>query len=165
MGIFPPGRSGFDRSFITLKFLRHLALKLLLVSGLVFPTLYLMFSTDYFAILVNTLTPSIALVPNLTTLVATFALIIWSLFRHQIPRSRVWTLFSWTPALWLFIFPSLFILALSFYRGSELFTLAEHFYLSWIAIGTLMIPYILFGFLVSGILQFDKNILSHTVPS
>lgn len=155
-----PGRSGSVRLFVSLKFLRRLALRLLILSGLVLPTLYLTLSTNYFRILVTTITPSVALVPNLTTLVAALALILWSFFRHKIPQSRKWKLFSWTPALWLSLFPSLFLLSSFLYRGSQLFPLAENFYLSWIAIGTLTVPYIVFGLLVSGILQFDDNILS-----
>ena len=155
-----PGRSGSVKLSITVVVLRRLALRLLLLSGFVFPTLYLTLSTNYFGIFVSTITPSFALVPNLTTLVAALVLILWSFFRHPIPQSRKWKLFSWTSALWLSLVPSLFFLTAALYREPQLFTLAEHFYLSWIAIGTLTVPYIVFGLLVSGILQFDDNILS-----
>ncbi len=155
-----PGKSGSVSLSSSVKLLRGLALRLFLLSGFVLPTLYLTLTTDYFGILVATITPSFALVPNLTTLVAALALILWSFFRHQIPKSRKWMLVSWTPALWLSLVPSIFFLSAAFYREPQLFSLAQHFYLSWVAIGILAVPFIVLGLLVSGILHFDDNILS-----
>jgi len=155
-----PGKSGFVRIPIGVRYLRRLALKLFLLSGFLLPTLYLTLTTDYFGILVRTITPSFALVPNLTILVAAIAVILWSFFRHQIPQSRKWLLFTWTPALWLALVPSIFFLGSAFYRESQLFALAQLFYLSWIGIVILTVPFIVFGLLVSGIIQFDDNVLS-----